>query len=130
MISGDFSATLHFVALRSKRRSGIVMASGAEASTLQTVPLNAVAKLATNGSGLCDGAAIEAKIFNFAQKLNRRTTVELCSLAPLSQTRCYAQCFCHYKVSQSLYSNHCSLLFFTFFIIRLGGSLHRFVFGS
>ena len=43
-------------------------------------------KIATNVSGLCDGGAIEAQIFNFAQKLNRRTTVELCSFAPLSQS--------------------------------------------
>ena len=39
-------------------------------------------------SGLCDGGAIEAQIFNFAQKLNRRTTVELCSFAPLLQNPC------------------------------------------
>ena len=32
-------------------------------------------KIATNGLGLCDGGAIEAQIFNFAQKLNRRITV-------------------------------------------------------
>ena len=45
-------------------------------------------RVATNVSGLCDGGAIEAQIFNFAQKLNRRTTVELCSFAPLSQNPC------------------------------------------
>ena len=38
-----------------------------------------------NVSGLCDGGAIEAQIFNFAQKFNRRATVELCSFAPLLQ---------------------------------------------
>jgi hypothetical protein len=41
-----------------------------------------------NGSGLCDGGAIEAQIFNFALKFNRRTTVELCSFAPLLQNPC------------------------------------------
>lgn len=41
-----------------------------------------------NVLGLCDGGAIEAQIFNFAQKLNRRTTVELCSFAPLLQNPC------------------------------------------
>lgn len=44
--------------------------------------------IAANGSGLCDGGAIEAQIFNFAQKFNRRTTVELCSFAPLLQNPC------------------------------------------
>ncbi|WP_222617430.1 hypothetical protein, partial [Flavobacterium muglaense] len=44
--------------------------------------------LAANGSGLCDGGAIEAQIFNFALKFNRRTTVELCSFAPLLQNPC------------------------------------------
>ncbi len=37
--------------------------------------------IADNVSGLCDGGAIEAQIFNFVQKLNRRTAVELCSFA-------------------------------------------------
>ena len=41
-----------------------------------------------NVSGLCDGGAIEAQIFNFVQKLNRRKTVELCSFAPLLQSPC------------------------------------------
>jgi hypothetical protein len=41
-----------------------------------------------NVLGLCDGGAIEAQNFNFAQKLNRRTTVELCSFAPLLQNPC------------------------------------------
>ena len=49
--------------------------------------------LAANGSGLCDGGAIEAQIFNFVQKLNRRTTVELCSFAPLLQNPCCAFVF-------------------------------------
>jgi len=44
--------------------------------------------IAYNGSGLCDGGAIEAQIFNFAQMLNRRTTVEICSFAPLLQNPC------------------------------------------
>jgi hypothetical protein len=44
--------------------------------------------LTANVSGLCDGGAIEAQIFNFAQKLNRRTAVELCSFAPLLQNPC------------------------------------------
>ena len=44
--------------------------------------------IAANGSGLCDGGAIEAQIFNFALKFNRRTTVELCSFAPLLQNPC------------------------------------------
>jgi len=39
-------------------------------------------------SGLCDGGAIEAQIFNFVQKFNRRTAVELCSFAPLLQNPC------------------------------------------
>jgi hypothetical protein len=39
-----------------------------------------------NGFGLGEGGAIEAQIFNFAQKLNRRTAVELCSFAPLLQS--------------------------------------------
>ena len=47
-------------------------------------------RIAGNVSGLCDGGAIEAQIFNFAQKLNRRTTVELCSFAPLLQNPCCA----------------------------------------
>ncbi len=45
-------------------------------------------KMSANGSGLCDGGAIEAQIFNFALKFNRRTTVELCSFAPLLQNPC------------------------------------------
>ena len=45
-------------------------------------------KIAGNVLGLCDGGAIEAQIFNFAQKLNRRTAVELCSFAPLLQNPC------------------------------------------
>jgi hypothetical protein len=45
-------------------------------------------KITANVLGLCDGGAIEAQIFNFAQKLNRRTTVELCSFAPLLQNPC------------------------------------------
>ena len=44
--------------------------------------------LATNVSGLCDGGAIEAQIFNFAQKLNRRNNVEPCSFPPLLQNPC------------------------------------------
>jgi hypothetical protein len=44
--------------------------------------------IADNVSGLCDGGAIEAQIFNFAQKLNRRNAVELCSFAPLLQNPC------------------------------------------
>jgi len=44
--------------------------------------------LAGNVLGLCDGGAIEAQIFNFALKFNRRTTVELCSFAPLLQNPC------------------------------------------
>ncbi len=42
---------------------------------------------------LGDVAEIEEQIFNFAQKLNRRTTVELCSFAPLLQNPCYATFF-------------------------------------
>jgi len=38
--------------------------------------------------GLCDGGAIEAQILNFAQKLNRRTAVELCRFALLLQNAC------------------------------------------
>jgi len=49
--------------------------------------------LTANISGLCDGGAIEPQIFSFAQKLNRRTTVELCSFAPLLQNPCYLQVF-------------------------------------
>ena len=45
-------------------------------------------RVSPNVLGLCDGGAIEAQIFNFAQKLNRRTTVELCSFAPLLQNPC------------------------------------------
>src|SRR5690606_39061625 len=41
-----------------------------------------------NGLGLCDGGAIEAQIFNFVQRLNRRTTVKLCTLAPLLAIPC------------------------------------------
>ncbi|MBW8358167.1 MAG: hypothetical protein K0M63_00010, partial [Weeksellaceae bacterium] len=41
-----------------------------------------------NVSGLCDGGAIETQIFNFAQKLNRRTAVEIYSFAPLLQNPC------------------------------------------
>ncbi|WP_221404035.1 hypothetical protein, partial [Kaistella treverensis] len=41
-----------------------------------------------NVLGLCDGGAIEVQIFNFVQKFNRRTTVELCSFAPLLQNPC------------------------------------------
>src|SRR5690554_4496059 len=43
----------------------------------------------THVLGLCDGGAIEAQIFSFAQKLNRRTAVELCSFGPLLQNPCY-----------------------------------------
>ena len=46
------------------------------------------AKLTANVLGLCDGGAIEAQKINFAQKLKRRTTVELCSFAPLLQNPC------------------------------------------
>ena len=49
---------------------------------------NLAGSIAYNVSGLCDGGAIEAQIFNFAQKFNRRTTVELCSFAPLLQNPC------------------------------------------
>ena len=45
--------------------------------------------IAHNVSGLCDGGTIEAEILNFAKKFNRRTTVELCSFAPLLQNPCY-----------------------------------------
>ena len=45
-------------------------------------------KIAYNVSGLCDGGAIEAQIFNFAQKLNRRNNVEPCSFPPLLQNPC------------------------------------------
>lgn len=38
--------------------------------------------------------------------------------------------FWNYNVSQSLYSNHCSLFALTFFIILLGGLLHLPVFES
>ena len=41
-----------------------------------------------NVSGLCDGGAKEAQNFNFVQMLNRSTTVELCSYAPLLQNPC------------------------------------------
>ena len=34
---------------------------------------------------LCDGGAIEAQIFNFVQKFNRRIAIVLCSFAPLLQ---------------------------------------------
>ena len=44
--------------------------------------------IADNVSGLCDGGAIEAQIFNFVKKVNRRTTVELCNFAPLLQNPC------------------------------------------
>src|SRR5690606_35368504 len=44
--------------------------------------------IVANVSGLCDGGAIEAQIFNFVQKLNRRNTVELRSFAPLLQNPC------------------------------------------
>ena len=44
--------------------------------------MSGVGTLAGNVSGLCDGGAIEAQIFNFAQKLNRRTTVELLQFRP------------------------------------------------
>jgi hypothetical protein len=50
-------------------------------------------RVADNVSGLCDGGAIEAQIFNFAQMLNRRTTVELCTFAPLLQNPCYMPFF-------------------------------------
>jgi hypothetical protein len=41
------------------------------------------------GFGLCDGGEIEAQIFNFVQKLNRRTTVEFSTFAPLLQNPCW-----------------------------------------
>ncbi len=47
-------------------------------------------------SGLCDGGAIEVENFNFSQKLNRRTTFESCSFAPLLQNPCYATFFFDY----------------------------------
>lgn len=49
---------------------------------------NLAGSIAYNVLGLCDGGAIEAQIFNFAQQFNRRTTVELCSFAPLLQNPC------------------------------------------
>jgi len=48
----------------------------------------AAQKITANVLGLCDGRAKEAQNFNFAQLLNRSTTVELCSFAPLSQNPC------------------------------------------
>jgi hypothetical protein len=45
--------------------------------------------IADNVLWLCDGGAIEVQNFNFAQKFNRRTTVELCNFAPLLQNPCY-----------------------------------------
>jgi hypothetical protein len=44
--------------------------------------------MAANGLGLCDGGEFKAQNFNFAQKLNQSTTVELCSFAPLLQNPC------------------------------------------
>ena len=55
-------------------------------------------KISHNVLGLCDGGAIEAQIFNFVQKLNRRTIVELCSFSPLLQNPCWWQLFV-YSVS-------------------------------
>ena len=55
-----------------------------------------------NVSGLCDGGAIEAQIFNFVQKLNRRTAVELCSYAPLLQNPCAC---CTTQIYKNLYKN-------------------------
>ncbi|MBB5285180.1 hypothetical protein HNQ92_003328 [Rhabdobacter roseus] len=46
-----------------------------------------------NGSGLCDGGAFKAQIFNFAQKFNRSTAVEFSSFAPLLQNPCYQLAF-------------------------------------
>jgi len=55
---------------------------------LKFIVLRIFGKIADNGSGLCDGGAKEAQNFNFTQILNRRTTVELCSFAPLAQNPC------------------------------------------
>ncbi|WP_251834325.1 hypothetical protein [Kaistella pullorum] len=44
--------------------------------------------MGVNVLGLCDGGAIEAQIFNFSQKLNKRNSVELCNFAPLLQNPC------------------------------------------
>jgi len=65
-------------------------------------------KVSANVSGLCDGGAIEAQIFNFAQKLNRRTTVELCSFAPLLQNPCCMLCFYFSIFSSSTFSKFLS----------------------
>ena len=39
-------------------------------------------------SGICDGMAIKAQNFNFAQKFYRKTTIEIYSFASLLQNRC------------------------------------------
>lgn len=44
-----------------------------------------------NGKRLCDGGEIEAEKLNLLIKLNRRTNVEFCTIAPLLQNRCYKQ---------------------------------------
>ena len=49
-----------------------------------------------SGPGLDEVAETEAQMFSFAQKLNRRTTVELCSFAPLLQNPCYQQYYLTY----------------------------------
>ena len=45
-------------------------------------------RIADNVLQLDEVAEIEAQMFSFAQKFNRRTTVELCSFAPLLQNPC------------------------------------------
>jgi len=52
--------------------------------------------VADYGLQLGEVAALEAQIFNFAQKFNRITAVELCSFAPLLQN----PCVCPAKVHQ------------------------------
>jgi len=49
---------------------------------------NVCFKIGANGLQLGDGGAIEAQMFSFLQKFNRRTNVELCRFAPLLQNPC------------------------------------------
>ena len=79
--------------MRQRRQLGERRAKATMVSRLSAKPSGHWEKLSRraifpNVSGLCDGGAIEAQIFNFALKLNRRTTVELCSFAPLLQNPC------------------------------------------
>jgi hypothetical protein len=55
-------------------------------------------KLAGNGLQLGEVAEIEAQIFNFAQKSNRRTAVEFSTKPAILPNCCYLLAFCRLQI--------------------------------